>query len=205
MSGGELRRQGRLYLVDSLDRDPITLVTIAFAVVTGVVTRHSAARALAAGIVWYLGYVVWIGGDFMAGRFVAAPLFAAVLLCAWLAVASREVWLGSIGVLAIVGSTAAHVRLWMNSSVVDPGLKPNGIVDERGIYFKDRSLVLTTRQRLRDPAWPTDNGEPRAIDQPPRRQVTCRVLRSDCASDAIRAALEPGATVGHRAPEHRRV
>ena len=46
----------------------------------------------------------------------------------------------------------------MNSSVVDPGVKPNGIVDERGIYFKDRSLVLTTRQRLRDPAWPTDTG-----------------------------------------------
>jgi len=158
VSGGELRRQGWLYLLDSLDRDPITLVTIAFAIVIGVATRHSAARALAAGIAWYLGYVVWIGGDFMAGRFLAAPLFAAVLLCAWLAVASREVWLGSIGVLAIVGSTAAHVPLWMNSSVVDPGVKPNGIVDERGIYFKDRSLVLTTRQRLRDPAWPTDTG-----------------------------------------------
>ena len=65
VSGGELRRQGWLYLLDSLDRDPITLVTIAFAIVIGVATRHSAARALAAGIAWYLGYVVWIGGDFM--------------------------------------------------------------------------------------------------------------------------------------------
>jgi arabinofuranosyltransferase len=154
----ELRQQGWLYLADSLDRDPITLTTILFAVVVGVAARNAAARALAAGIVWYLGYVVWIGGDFMAGRFLAAPLFASVVLCSWLAVAPREVWLGAAGVLAIVGSTATHVPLWMHGGGADPGAKANGIVDERSVYFRERSLVLATRQRFRDPAWPTDTG-----------------------------------------------
>lgn len=158
VSSAELRSQGWLYLVDSLDRDPITLTTIGFAVVAGLIRRSVAGRALAAGLAWYVGYVVWIGGDFMSGRFLAAPLFAAVLLCAWLVVASREVWIGAAGVLAIVGSTAAHVPLWMNSAVVDPGVKPNGVVDERGVYFRDHSLVLSPRQRLRDPPWPTDTG-----------------------------------------------
>ncbi|HYN05973.1 MAG TPA: hypothetical protein VES67_01160 [Vicinamibacterales bacterium] len=158
VSGSELRQQGWLYLVDSLDRDPITLTTIGFAVMVGVARRNVAARALAAGLAWYVGYVVWIGGDFMSGRFLAAPLFAAVLLCVWLASASREVWLGAIGVLAIVGTMAAHVPLWMNSAVVDPGVKPNGVVDERGVYFREHSLVASTRQRLRNPPWPIDTG-----------------------------------------------
>jgi arabinofuranosyltransferase len=158
VDGAELRQQGWLYLVDSLDRDPITLTTIGFAVVAGAVTRSVAARGLAAGIACYIGYIIWIGGDFMSGRFLTAPLFAAVLLCAWLVVASREVWLGAAGLLALVGSTAAHVPLWTHSGAVDPGAKPNGIVDERSVYFRDRSLVNGTRQRLRNPPWPTDTG-----------------------------------------------
>ena len=158
VDAAELRQQGWLYLVDSLDRDPITLTTIGFAIGVGAVSRHAAARSLAAGIVLYLGYIVWIGGDFMSGRFLAAPLFAAVLLCTWLVVAPREVWLGAAAVLALVGSTAAHVPLWMHSGVVDPSVKPNGIMDERGVYFRDRSLVLASRQRFRNPPWPTDMG-----------------------------------------------
>jgi arabinofuranosyltransferase len=158
VSGGELRQQGWLYLVDSLDRDPITLTTIAFATALGLATGHAAGRGLAAGIVCYVGYVVWIGGDFMSGRFLSAPLFAAVLGTAWLARATREVWLVSAGVLTLVGSAAAHVPLWMNSTVVDPGVKPNGIVDERGVYFRDHSLVGAARPRLRNPPWPTDTG-----------------------------------------------
>lgn len=158
VDGAELRQQGWLYLVDSLDRDPITLTTIVFAIVVGAVRRDVAARALAAGIAWYLGYVVWIGGDFMSGRFLAAPLFAAVLVCSWLAVATREVWLGTAAVLVIVGSTAAHVPLWMDSGVSDPVAKASGIVDERAVYFRERSLVLATRRRFRDPPWPRDTG-----------------------------------------------
>ncbi len=158
LSGSELRQQGWLYLVDSLDRDPITLTVIGFAILVALARRDTGVRAMAAGLIGYVGYIVWIGGDFMSGRFLSAPLFAAVLVCAWLARASREIWLVAAGVLAIVGSTSAHVPLWMNSAVVDSAIKPNGIVDERGVYFRDHSLVLAARQKLRDPAWPTDTG-----------------------------------------------
>jgi len=67
IDSSELRAQGLLYLLDSLDRDPITLTTIAIAAVIAAVQRTVAARVFAAGIILYVWYIVSIGGDFMAG------------------------------------------------------------------------------------------------------------------------------------------
>jgi arabinofuranosyltransferase len=152
---GELRAQGVLYLLDSLDRDPVTLTAIAIAVVVAAFQRSLAPRALAAGVILYLGYVVSIGGDFMAGRFLALPVFASVLLLTRFVAASRLMWATAAGVLLIVGCTATHVPLWSNSRNVDASPKPSGIVDERAVYFHDRSLALAKRGTFRDPDWPS--------------------------------------------------
>jgi arabinofuranosyltransferase len=152
---GELRTQGVLYLFDSLDRDPITLTTIAFAIVVAILQGRAAVRAFAGGIALYLVYVVSIGGDFMAGRFLAVPLFAAVLLLGRLASGPRALWIPSAGVLALVGTAGAHLPLWSNSQSVDAAPKPSGIVDERVFYFRERSLLLAKRGTFRDPDWPS--------------------------------------------------
>jgi arabinofuranosyltransferase len=47
----ELWTQGFLYLIDSVDRDPLTLTTIAFAVLLAVVQKSAVPRALAAGLI----------------------------------------------------------------------------------------------------------------------------------------------------------
>ena len=152
---GELRAQGVLYLLDSLDRDPITLTAIAVAVVVAAFRREVAPRALAAGVVLYLWYVVSIGGDFMTGRFMALPAFASVLLMSRLVGASKPLWATAAGTLLIVGCTATHVPLWSNSRNIDAAPKPSGIVDERAVYFRDRSLALAKRGTFRDPDWPS--------------------------------------------------
>lgn len=151
----ELRVQGLLYLLDSLDRDPISLTAIAFAAAMAAVQRSAAPRAFAGGILIYLVYVVSIGGDFMSGRFIAVPLFAAVLLISRLLDARQAVWGVMAGVLALVATTAAHFTLWSNSRYGDAAPKPSGIVDERAVYFRERSLVLARRGTFRDPDWPT--------------------------------------------------
>lgn len=151
----ELRVQGLLYLLDSLDRDPITLTTIASAAALAIVQRNAGARALAAGVVLYLGYIVSIGGDFMTGRFLAAPLFASVLLLVRFLSGPRMLWVPVTGVLLVVGTTATHLPLWSNSRYGDAAPKPSGIVDERAVYFHDRSLVLAKRGTFRDPDWPS--------------------------------------------------
>jgi len=45
--------------------------------------------------------------------------------------------------------------LWSNSRNVDAAPKPSGIVDERAVYFHDRSLALAKRGTFRDPDWPS--------------------------------------------------
>jgi arabinofuranosyltransferase len=155
IDSGELRAQGVLYLLDSLDRDPITLTAIAVTVVVAAFQRSLAPRALAAGVILYLGYVVSIGGDFMTGRFLALPVFASVLLMTRLVGPSGPLWGTAAGVLLIVGCTATHVPLWSNSRNSDASPKPSGIVDERAVYFRDRSLAFAKRGTFRDPDWPS--------------------------------------------------
>jgi arabinofuranosyltransferase len=152
---GELRVQGLLYLLDSLDRDPITLTAIATAAAIAVFQRNTSARALATGIVLYLVYVVSIGGDFMAGRFLAVPLFVSVVLMTRLLTGPKLLWVPVTGALLIVGTTATHLPLWSNSGYGDAAPKPSGVVDERAVYFRDRSLVLAKRGTFRDPDWPS--------------------------------------------------
>lgn len=168
----ELWTQGLLYLVDSLDRDPLTLTTIAFAVLLAVTQKRPAARALAAGLVLYLVYVVSIGGDFMAGRFLAVPLFGAALLLGTLARGPRPMWIAAGIALIAVGSAGSHLPLWSNSAFGDSGNKPSGIIDERGVYFRDKSLVLAKRATFREPDWPTARKEV----PPPRVLPTCGLM-----------------------------
>jgi len=155
IDSSELRAQGLLYLLDSLDRDPITLTTIAIAAVIAAVQRTVAARVFAAGIILYVWYIVSIGGDFMAGRFLSIPLFASVLLMTRLLAGSRPLWATVGAVLLAVGCASTHVPLWSNSRYSDTAPKPTGVVDERAVYFRDHSLALAKRGTFRDPDWPS--------------------------------------------------
>ena len=155
IDSSELRAQGFLYLLDSLDRDPITLTTIAIAAAIAAAQRTVPARVLAAGILLYLWYIVSIGGDFMAGRFLSIPLFASVLLLTRLVAGSRPLWATVAAVLLAVGCASTHAPLWSNSRYSDTAPKPTGVVDERAVYFRDHSLALAKRGTFRDPDWPS--------------------------------------------------
>lgn len=167
----EMWHQGVLYLLDSLDRDPLTLVTIALAMVTGITSR-GIARQLAVGLVVYLLYVVSIGGDFMAGRFLATPLFAAAVMIGWLLALETRTTVVAAGALALVGLASPQIPLLSDSRFDNAGVKTTGIVDERAVYFRDRSLVKSNRQSFAPPDWP------RASDPalPMRLEDSCGLL-----------------------------
>ncbi|HNB55164.1 MAG TPA: hypothetical protein PK530_24650, partial [Anaerolineales bacterium] len=78
----ELTRQGIQYLLNALEFDPLTLLLISAGLLAAFTLRARKTTALALGIVLYLAYVVHIGGDFMAGRFLTVPLLLAVILLA---------------------------------------------------------------------------------------------------------------------------
>lgn len=167
----ELWQQGMLYAIDSLNRDPLTLIFVAFAVVLAAARRSGGAmpRALAVGIVLYLAYVARIGGDFMAGRFFAVPLFVAVLLVSRLLpadavtvgarlsgdreVPSRTIWLAAAALLAVIGISSPLPPLSSDSRLVERPAERSEIIDERAFYFKTPSLVFAKRETFPQPEW----------------------------------------------------
>ena len=153
ISGGEVWTQGALYLIDSVDRDPLTLVAVGVAIALGAATA-GLARGLVAGLVLYLVYVVSVGGDFMAGRFLTGPFLLAVLLLTRVVTVTPRACYAAAAVLAVVGASGAHPPLWTDSSFDDTAVKPTGIVDERAVFMRTRSVALASRPTFRKPGWP---------------------------------------------------
>ena len=79
---GELIFQGFRYLWVGFENDPVTLLAIALGVALALSLGTLIVRAWALGIIAYLGYILWIGGDYMGGRFLAVPVYISVFLIA---------------------------------------------------------------------------------------------------------------------------
>ena len=175
---GELVHQGWIYLLDSIDRDPLTLIAILFAVTMGL-AHHGPARWIAAGVLIDLAYVVSVGGDFMSGRLLTLPLFAAVLILSRAVPFERARALTAASLLAVVGLTSSQIPLLSDSrfertdDTMDPRVSGTyGILDERAFYFQEQSLLLANRQSFPPPAWSTGATQP----APTSVDITCGEL-----------------------------
>ena len=145
----ELATQGLRYLADSAHRDPLTVVMPLMAAILVLTRGQRGDRALMLGLGLYLVYVVRIGGDFMALRFVAAPTVLAAGLVARHAPDLPRLPL-LIGVVA-VGLVSPGSR-WLAQGVYGEGVDPaeivgnHGIADERAWYSPETGLASVAPQ-----------------------------------------------------------
>ena len=79
---GEFIVQGLRYLWVSFENDPVTLIGLAVGIGVGITFGPRQLRAWAFGSLTYVLYIVWIGGDFMGGRFLAVPFFVTIFVLA---------------------------------------------------------------------------------------------------------------------------
>jgi hypothetical protein len=135
-----LRRQGFAYLANSIRYDPITVGTIALALLVAWRTTGPARRATLSTAL-SVAYSVSIGGDFMSGRFFAMPFFVAataivpeidVALVPWTAAAL--VLYNVFMPIVPIKSTASYDGAW-------PWRTQNGIKDERGFSFQGSNVL----------------------------------------------------------------
>jgi arabinofuranosyltransferase len=134
----EVLVQGLRYLENSLRLDPITLAALAAGGALALLSRSRTELALWGGAVLYVAYVVGVGGDFMAGRMLTAPLFCGALLLARaepLRRATRAipalVALLALGLAAPNPSFLSGLREEIAHAAV---IEANGIADERRYY-----------------------------------------------------------------------
>jgi len=142
---GELLYQGALYLLDSISNDPITLLVILVAVSSAWALRRE--WATSAGIFLYVGYVVWVGGDFMSGRFLSAPLLCSVVQICRQPIAPQlnRAWLLAMMSILIVGIGGPRPTIATDTTfgdiAPDEAIPPSHVTDERRYYYKSTGLL----------------------------------------------------------------
>ncbi len=133
-----LIQQGFDYLLNSINWDPVLLFVIGFAGVALYLDRRNKFLALYAGVLLYLVYIVKIGGDFMSGRFLTAPLLLSVMI-----VSSQSEFrrgrLAAFGTVILLGAFSLRSPLLASNMVLYLPEYPigdlNGISDQRLYYF----------------------------------------------------------------------
>lgn len=138
----QLFSQGFQYLLVTLKYDVITLVVIVAAISVSLLRpNRQPMRYLALGLLLNVFYVVYVGGDFMLGRFLSYAFLLSVLILAVYATDSlRRYQLVIIGLLitlyaAYYGHTPANSPIKYKNQLIE-----SGVADERGFYFNDVSL-----------------------------------------------------------------
>ncbi len=210
----ELWTMGLHYFQDSLLRDPVTLPLIGIGLVIGFSRRQFWPWAI--GMALYLVYIGRIGGDFMSGRFFAAPFLMAVLLIAkWGLQRPKMVILGSAS--AVLVSLLGPTPVLLSGSHFDLELPEllgsHGVADERAFYYKGTGLLHAFAGReMPDFEW-VAVGKRAALD-PPKVLVlttigmigyyagpTKHVIDRVALADPLLARM-PTIAMGHYRPGH---
>lgn len=147
----ELMKQGICYLINSISIDPITLLVIISALVTAILSKEKKYLVIGGSLLLFLIYVISIGGDFMSGRFLTAPLvFSVAFLSCYFTVSSKsqEQIFVIILFLLLISLNPLYSPLFSN---VDYGKKheytidEKGTCDERAHYYQSAGLLKATR------------------------------------------------------------
>ncbi len=145
-----LLERGLHYLANSIRIDPLTLLIVAAGMLAPVISREWRKVPISLGIALYLLYIVRIGGDFMTGRFLTAPLLAGVCLLIDSQWTTRKlVWIPLFATAVIAGFSAPFSPLWSNriygldqECEIDAG----GIEDERACRYQATGLFSSSRK-----------------------------------------------------------
>lgn len=147
----EMLRQGLLYLLNSVQFDMITPLIIAIGIFTGFMLREWKVLPLVMSVLFYLFYIVQVGGDFMSGRFLTVPLLCAVILIIRLDFSALPSTAGIVlfAAVLILGLNVVNPTVRVNDlGPIDSGpihLWNNGILDERLLYYGGSGLLNTQR------------------------------------------------------------
>jgi len=134
--------QGIRYYQNSLTVDTITLLTIFAVCGAGLINRNNKHRTIIVGVLLYLLYTIYIGGDFMSGRFFSTPLLACVTLLSTMEFKLQKAYGLTLGLILLIGIAPIY---WipersLSFSIEDQAgrkalINEYGITDERSYYI----------------------------------------------------------------------
>lgn len=141
----ELLKQGGIYFVDLLSQDPLSFLLLLLGLCAPLALRQRRLYAPLLGLLAYIGYIVYIGGDFMSGRFFSSPVALSCFILAQVPFASFQH--GLLAAAAALGISLFGLNSPLTSSG-DVALKPfgvSGVADERSFYYVSTGLLRLAR------------------------------------------------------------
>jgi len=159
---------GSLYFADLWLHDRITFLVILAGIVAGFISVNRRSQALAAGVVLYLGYLIWIGGDFMSGRFFSAPLILSLGLLAAIPVPRPSIYAWAGIALLAIGFSSPHPPFLRDPRIGSEDrnifVYKGQVTDERAYYYPRTGLLAPTkyyitRRFARPEHWVADPAE----------------------------------------------
>lgn len=140
----EIFSQGVYYFINSLKFDTITLVIIFLVIGITFIKRIKIHYYIVFGILLYLIYIIYIGGDFMSGRFFSLPFITAIAILVSSITFNgyySKLFLSIIFVLYLILYPYTPVKTGIDyADKTFNFLDENGISDERGYYYQNTSL-----------------------------------------------------------------
>jgi arabinofuranosyltransferase len=138
--------QGFCYLTNSLAWDPVTLFAITGLTLLGLARFRTDRKGalLALGVVLYLAYVVRIGGDYMSGRFLTAPLVVSLVGLSRIELRMPELGV-ALALTILLGFCSPRPPALVDDDYKGLGKSPHGVDDEKGYRFADTSLLRQNR------------------------------------------------------------
>jgi len=149
---GAMVQQGMRYVADSFSSDRVTLPMVLAGAALPLL-RRSRDSAIAVGVVLYALYTLRIGGDFMSGRFFAAPLVVAVALLVrhggFLISSPRRLGIAACAIVLLGATSAERPLLCGRTYGSDYSLDKarHGIANERAHYYPVAGLLPSLGRR----------------------------------------------------------
>lgn len=141
----ELLKQGGIYFVDLLSNDPLSFLLLLLGVVAPFVFRQKRLYAPVLGLLVYLAYIAYVGGDFMSGRFFSAPVVLSCFVVAQVPLVSFQHGVGAAAVAIAISLFGPSSPLTSGSEVSRKGYGVSGIADERSYYYESTGLLRVAR------------------------------------------------------------
>jgi len=135
----EYINRGLSYIADTAVVDGVTILGILLGIAVASVQRRRIFLATAVGVLLYVCYVLWIGGDFMGGRMFSAPFVSALAILAVVKPVPRQLALKLVALLLSIIPVALN-RPYLLSEEPRRGVLQNskpamfgvgGVADER--------------------------------------------------------------------------
>jgi arabinofuranosyltransferase len=160
-----LATQGVSFLSNSLSWDPVTL--FAMTVLTGLglasLRRDRRWAVLSLGVLVYLAYVIRVGGDYMTGRMLSAPLIVCLVGLSRVETRGLPDFAAALGITLLLGFCSPRPPLLSGDDYKGLGKAPVSVDDERGYRYADTGLLRQNRHySLRDAGgWVADGQKAR--------------------------------------------